>query len=591
MEAHDAETRAKFWKMRKSGLPILLSRTTDEKHIAFIEDTAIPPENLPEYVAEFEEILDDHDTFAAYYAHAGPGVLHIRPLINTKTPEGVEAMADIADRVTDLVVKYGGSVSGEHGDGRARTQWNRKLYGDHVWGVFRDLKTAFDPDWLFNPGHVCGDVSMTENLRFDPDYEFETEFDPVLNWQNDNGFQGMTELCHGCGGCRGAQETTGGVMCPTYRAADEEILATRGRANMLRQAMSGEIDEFDDEFVTEVLDLCVGCKGCAKDCPSEVDMAKLKAELVHEHHQRHGLGLRDRLFANVDTLSRVGSALAPLSNWMSSLPGAGLLQERLLGIAAERDLPEFRRHTLHDWFEARSPGRYRSDADREVLLLADTYTNYAHPEVGKAAVRVLEAAGAYVRLAEVTDSGRPAHSKGVLDVARERARENVDLLAPEVRDGWDLVAVEPSDAVMYQSDYLDLLSGPDVEAVADNAYGVFEYLDAFDLDVPATGEGALTYHGHCHQKAHRKDGHAATVLREAGFDVDHLDSTCCGMAGSFGYEAEHYSMSKAIADILYDQVEESRGDRVVAPGASCRTQLADEVAVTHPVEALADALD
>ncbi|MCH7660127.1 MAG: FAD-binding protein, partial [Euryarchaeota archaeon] len=507
MEAHDDADRSKFWKMRKSGLPILLSRTTDEKHIAYIEDTAIPPENLPEYVADFQEVLEEHDTFASYYAHAGPGVLHIRPLVNTKTTDGLEDFESIADSVTDLVVKYGGSVSGEHGDGRARTQWNRKLYGDHLWTVFRDLKTAFDPDWLLNPGQVCGDVDMTENLRFSPDYEFEMGFDPVLQWENDNGFQGMAELCHGCGGCRGPQETTGGVMCPTFRASEEEITSTRGRANMLRQAMSGELPDgeaFSDEFVTEVMDLCIGCKGCAKDCPSEVDMAKLKVEVTHEHHQRHGAGLRSRMFANIDTLSKFGSATAPISNWLPELPGARLAMEKTVGIARERSLPTFHRETLEDWFEARGPKVSETEADRKALLVPDTYTNHNHPEAGKDAVRVLEAAGVHVQLAEVGDSGRPAFSKGFLDVARERAEENVAALAPRIDEGWDVVVAEPSDAVMLQLDYLDLLSIEEAESVAINTFGVMEYINAFDLDLPE-GRGSLTYHGHCHQKAMKKD--------------------------------------------------------------------------------------
>ncbi len=230
LEAHEDAQREKFWKLRKSGLPILLSRTTDAKHVAFIEDTAIPPERLPEYVADFQALLDEHDTFASFYAHAGPGVLHIRPLVNTKTVAGVEQMAAIADEVTDLVVKYGGSVSGEHGDGRARTQWNRKLYGEDLWNTFRDLKTAFDPDWILNPGQVCGDVDMTEHLRFDPEYEFDAGFEETLEWDNDNGMQGMVELCHGCGGCRGPQETTGAsCVRPTGRPTRRSLPRGAGR--------------------------------------------------------------------------------------------------------------------------------------------------------------------------------------------------------------------------------------------------------------------------------------------------------------------------------------------------------------------------
>jgi len=599
MEAHDQEQRDRFWKMRKSGLPILLSRTSDAKHISFIEDCAVPPERLPEYVADFQDVLEDHGTFASFYAHAGPGVLHVRPLVNTKTVEGMEQMEGIADDVTDLVVEYGGSVSGEHGDGRARTQWNKKLYGDQLWQTFRDLKSAFDPDWLLNPGQVCGDVDMTENLRFDPDYEFDAGFDTSLNWENENGFEGMAELCHGCGGCRGPQETTGGVMCPTFRASEEEIQATRGRANLLRQAMSGDMpdEQFDDEFVTEVLDLCIGCKGCSKDCPSGVDMAKMKAELTHEHHQREGASLRSKLFANIDTLCEIGSKTAPVSNLATKIPGARAVGERLFGISAERTLPEFSRETLHDWFDARGGSQVaESDAERSVVLVADTYTNYCTPAPGRAAVRVLEAAGVHVTLADRTDVGRPAFSKGFLDLSADTASETVAALHPHVADGKDVVLVEPSDAVMLQSDYLDLLSGDDVEDVSENAYGVLEYLDRHRLDenLDTRAKGSLAYHGHCHQKSTKKDHHAVGVLRRAGYAVDALDSGCCGMAGSFGYEAEHHSMSMAIGSILEDQVSGADVDEVVAPGASCRTQLTDLPDAPDdprtPVEALSDAL-
>ncbi|MFC7096099.1 FAD-binding and (Fe-S)-binding domain-containing protein [Halobaculum marinum] len=599
MEAHDADERATFWKMRKSGLPILLGRTSDAKHISFIEDCAVPPEHLSAYAADFQDLLEEVGTFASFYAHAGPGVLHVRPLVDTKSLEGMEQLERIAEGATDLVVKYGGSVSGEHGDGRARTQWNRKLYGDDLWNTFRDLKTAFDPDWLLNPGNVCGDHSLTEHLRFDPEYAFDAGFDPALNWDNENGFQGMAELCHGCGGCRGGQSTTGGVMCPTFRAADEEIQSTRGRANLLRGAMSGDLpaDPFSEEFADEVMDLCIGCKGCKRNCPSGVDMAKLKAEVAHERHEREGPSLRDRLFANINLVSRVGSALAPVSNWAAKLPGSGLVAEKALGIASERDLPAFHRTTLRDWYEARGGSTVtEADADRTAVLVPDTYTNYNHPDAGKAAVRVLEAAGVRVELADVEDTGRPAHSMGFLDTARERTAAAVDDLAPRVADGRDVVVVEPSEAVMLQSDLLDLHDSEAAATVAANSYGVLEYVDAFRLDeaMDLDGAGSLTYHGHCHQKATKKDHHAVGVLRRAGYTVDPLDSTCCGMAGSFGYEAEHYSMSTAIANILFDQVTESPGTEVTAPGASCRSQLADREGADgdppHPVEKVAAAL-
>ncbi|SEH55000.1 Fe-S oxidoreductase [Halopenitus malekzadehii] len=603
MEAHDEADRNRFWKMRKAGMPILLGRTSDAKHISFIEDCAIPPEHLPEYTREFQRILDEHDTFATFYAHAGPGVLHVRPLVDTKTVDGVETMESLADAVSDVVVSLGGSISGEHGDGRARTQWNRKLYGEDLWRSFRELKTAFDPDWLLNPGQVCGDVSMTENLRFGPDYEYDAGFDPALEWTNENGMQGMVELCHGCGGCRGPQETTGGVMCPTYRAAEEEIQATRGRANMLRQAMSGDLpeDPTDDEFATEVLDLCVGCKGCSKDCPSEVDMAKLKAEVTHARHQEHGSSLRDKLFASIESLAPIGSTFAPIANALPKLPGAGWAMEKTVGIAAERDLPQFRSQSLIDWFEARGGAAVpAAEAAERVLLLPDVYTTYMHPAAGKAAIHVLEAADCHVAIPDVDGSGRPAYSKGFIDRARETARGTVTAVAPKVAEGWHVVSVEPSDAVMLQSDYLDILGSDeeDVVRVAENAYGICEFIDAFRLDDDLAFDApaeSLAYHGHCHQKSTTKDHHAVGVLRRAGYAVDPLDSTCCGMAGSFGYEAEHLSMSESIGAILADQVDGSTGETVVAPGASCRSQL-DHLDVEtdgeppHPIEKVAAAL-
>ncbi|MGQ3412517.1 FAD-binding and (Fe-S)-binding domain-containing protein [Natrinema sp. LN54] len=609
LEAYDDAERAKLWKLRKSGLPILLSRTTDEKHISFIEDTAIPPARLPEFVERFEGILESHDTYASFYAHAGPGVLHVRPLVNTKTEIGLEQLHGIADDVTDLVVELGGSVSGEHGDGRARTQWNHKLYGDDLWETFQDLKTAFDPDWLLNPGQVVfredDPTDLREHLRFDPDYEFDAGFEPALEWENDNGMQGMVELCHGCGGCRGEQETTGGVMCPTYRASQEEITATRGRANALRQAMSGDLDPDEavsDEFVEEVMGLCIGCKGCAIDCPSEVDMAKLKAEVTHEYHQRNGASLRDRLFANVATLSKVGSQLAPLSNALPKLPGARKALEVVVGIDSDRPLPTFHATTFRDWFHQRGGARVsEAEADRKAVLYPDTYTNYSHPEAGKAAVRVLEAAGVHVAVPDdLGDTGRPAFSKGFLDKAEDAARKNVTALAPRVAEGWDVVVIEPSDAVMFQGDYLDLLSSEAAETLAGATYGVCEYIDTFRLDETIAfdaGSAAqdLVYHGHCHQKSVAKDHHAVGVLRRAGYAVDPLDSGCCGMAGSFGYESEHASMSDAIASILYEQVDESAGDRVVAPGASCRTQLENRPGAPEepptPIEVVAEALE
>ncbi|RDZ40134.1 FAD-binding oxidoreductase [Haloferax sp. Atlit-19N] len=613
LEAYSEESQGRLWKLRKAAIPLLMSLEGDPKPYPFIEDATVPPEELAEYVQKFEEVLEDHGTSAAYFAHAGSGTLHIRPILNLKENEGIEKMHSITDDVTDLVVEHHGAFSGEHGDGMARTEFNPKMYGPELWGAFKELKTAFDPDWMFNPGNVVyrdgpsdpgpeGDrgvgADMRENLRYGPDYQ-SVEPQTAIDFDDEGGFSHLVELCNGCGTCR---QTDSNTMCPTYRASKEEVQTTRGRANMLRAAISGELPEdelYSERFQTEVLDLCVGCKGCKSDCPTGVDMAKLKSEVKHQYHQKEGTSLRSRVFGNIDTLSKIGSKLAPLSNAAAELPGSRLVMEKVLGISSERELPSFSSESLEEWFEARGGSSVSpADARGKVLLFPDTYTNYNYPEPGKAAVEVLEAANVHVRIpSDLEASGRAAFSMGMLDTARDRAQHNVGRLRPYIDDGWSVVFVEPSDAVMFQDEYLDLLDGTGVELVSGSAYGIMEYLDVaraddhLDFDAPAE---TLTYHGHCNQKATNKDHHAVGVLRRSGYAVDPLDSSCCGMAGSFGYEEEHYELSKGIGEILFGQVDESPGDVVTAPGASCRSQLGDrpgESRPPHPIEKMAEALD
>ena len=614
IEAYTDEAQKDIWSLRKAAIPLLMSLEGDPKPYPFIEDATVPPKELAEYVVEFEEVLEDHDTSAAYFAHAGSGTLHIRPILNLKDEVGIEKMHSITDDVTDLVLKHHGAFSGEHGDGMARTEFNPKMYGDDLWTAFKEVKTAFDPEWFMHPGNVVyrdgpEDVGpegsrgvgadMRENLRYGSSYQ-SLEPQTKLDFSDEGGFSHLVELCNGCGTCRQTDENT---MCPTFRASREEVQATRGRANSLRAAISGELPEdeiYSDRFQEEVLDLCVGCKGCKSDCPTGVDFAKLKAEVKHDYHQEKGTSLRSKLFGNVDTVNALGSAFAPVSNWAQKLPGSDVIAEKVLGIAPERDLPTFSNETLVGWFEERGPQVPLAEADDTVLLFPDTYTNYNYPEPGKAAVELLEAADIHVRVAdkdEVAASGRAAFSMGLLDEAEERARTNLDALMPYVEDGWSVLFVEPSDAVMFQDEYVDLLSDDRVEDLAVAAYGVCEYLntyqvtDGMDFDAPAE---YVTYHGHCNQKALNRDHHAAAALSAAGYDVDALDSSCCGMAGSFGYEEEHYELSKAIGEILHEKVEESPGGEVVAPGASCRSQLADDdfegQRPAHPVEKLREAL-
>jgi FAD/FMN-containing dehydrogenase/Fe-S oxidoreductase len=611
IEAYSETAQADIWKLRKAAIPLLMSLDGDPKPYPFIEDATVPPAELAEYVMEFEEVLEDHDTSAAYFAHAGSGTLHIRPILNLKTETDIEKMHSITEDVTDLVLKHHGSFSGEHGDGMARTEFNPKMYGEELWQAFKEVKTAFDPGWYMHPGNViyresADDIGpdsdrgvgadMRENLRYGADYQ-SIEPQTKLDFSDEGGFSELVELCNGCGTCR---QTDSNTMCPTFRASRDEVQATRGRANMLRAAISGELPEdemYSDRFQEEVLDLCVGCKGCKSDCPTGVDLAKLKAEVKHEYHEREGTSLRTRLFANIDTVSRLGSMLAPLSNWAQKLPGSDAVAERL-GIAPDRSLPHFAETTFESWFEDRYSHVDEDDAADKVVLFPDTFTNYSYPEPGKAAVEVLEAADIHVEVPDDTvPTGRAAFSMGKLDTAEERARRNVQVLLPYIENGYSVLFVEPSDAVMLQDEYLDLLDGQAVERVAAHAYGVCEFLHAHrvtdDIDFDAPAE-SLTYHGHCNQKALNKDHHAAAALQAAGYEVDPLDSGCCGMAGSFGYEEEHYELSKAIGDILFEKVDESHGETVVAPGASCRTQLGDRDGRSeqppHPTEKLREAL-
>ncbi|RDI72724.1 FAD-binding and (Fe-S)-binding domain-containing protein [Halopelagius longus] len=617
IEAYTEEAQADIWKLRKAAIPLLMSLEGDPKPYPFIEDATVPPEELAEYVTEFEEVLEDHGTSAAYFAHAGSGTLHIRPILNLKDADGIETMREITDDVTDLVLDHDGAFSGEHGDGLARTEWNPKMYGPDLWSAFQELKTAFDPDWLMNPGKVVyredDPTDMRDHLRYGAAYS-SLEPATTLDFSDEGGFSHLVELCNGCGTCR---QTGSDTMCPTYRASKDEAETTRGRANMLRAAISGDLSEdemYSERFQREILDLCVGCKGCKNDCPTGVDLAKLKAEVKHEYHREEGSSLRDKLFANVDLAARLGSALAPLSNAASKVPGARAAMERTLGIAGERELPTFTRDTLEKWMREREPAVSEAEATHRVLLFPDTYTNYSYPKVGKDAVRVLESAGVHVRLAEnVAPSGRAAFSMGFLDIARRRAARNAAELAPYVEDGWSVVFVEPSDAVMFQDEYLDLLDRESVRNLSAASYGVLEFMDVFRLDEELTADAdagataatgganaavadggpaeSLSYHGHCNQKALNKDHHAVGVLRRVGYDVDPLDSGCCGMAGSFGYEDEHYDLSQSIGEILFAKVDASRGDTVVAPGASCRTQLGDREDAErppHPIEKVAE---
>ena len=608
MHARREPEQARLWTLRKAAIPLLMSLEGDPKPYPFIEDATVPPEELARYVEGFEAILEEHGTSAAYFAHAGAGTLHIRPILNLKDEDDIQTMWEITDAVTDLVLEHHGAFSGEHGDGMARTEFTPKMYGQALWNAFKEIKTLFDPDWQLHPGNVVYresskdpgpdsdrgvDADMRTNLRYGPAYQ-SIRHQSTLDFEPEGGFSHLIELCNGCGTCR---QSVSDVMCPTYRASSDELLTTRGRANMLRAAISGEIDpdHLDNaEFHREVLDLCVGCKGCKTDCPTGVDLAKLKAEVKHAYHQRNGTNRRSQLFANIDRLASLGSTTAPISNWMSAVPGARAVMGRVLGIAPERSLPAFTRSTLFDRLEGQAIGPAPDATEHRVLFFPDTYSVYVDPAPALAAIRTLAAAGVHVRVdPDFGPSGRAAYSVGRLDLARERAEAVLELTTPLLEEGWAVVGVEPSDVVMFQDEYRDLLPGAATERLAAQSFDVFAYLDQdgldTQLDVTPLDEHVV-YHGHCHQHAAGTDRHVTTVLDRAGFAVTMLDSGCCGMAGSFGYEAEHFDLSKAIAQRLFDQITALDPDHIVATGTSCRHQLDDwehrEWPVSHPIELL-----
>ena len=592
------EDQARAWAVRKAGLGLMMNVKGDAKPLPFVEDTAVAPEALPEYVRRFEEIVRDHGTTAGYYGHASVGCLHIRPMINLKLQDDVDRMLSIANQVSDLVLEFGGAMSGEHGDGLVRSMWIEKMFGPQIYEAFRQVKRAFDPNAIMNPGKIVDAEPMERNLRTGPaarTVDLKTGF----AFAEEGSFASAIEMCNGQGACRKLD----GTMCPSYMVTRDEEHSTRGRANALRAAITGAlpVDTLDGERLREVLDLCLECKGCKAECPTNVDMAKLKYEFLDRYHKANGHSMRDRVFGNISDLSRLGSFFAPLSNWtLRSQAFKGLLQN-MAGIDARRTLPPFASQTFAQWFKARGGSPAVNATKGQVVLFPDTFTNYSHPELGRAATMVLERLGYQVVLPRTRCCGRPMLSKGMMDKARRNARSNVETLFPYVNSGAKLVGLEPSCILSFRDDYLDLLDGdPRARAIADATMLVEEFvLFAQQSGIPAIEfarePGKILLHGHCHQKALVGTGAAMEVLRSIpGCEPQEIQTGCCGMAGAFGFEKEHYDISMEIGEqSLFSAIRSQTGDfGVVSEGVSCRQQIEDGTGLParHLVEVLTDAL-
>lgn len=576
-----------IWKCRKAALPLLMGLPGRRKPIAFVEDTAVNPARLPEFVARFRQLLREEGTDGAFYGHASVGCLHIRPLIDTKDPDDLARMERILARVSDLVLEFDGAMSGEHGDGLARGYLNEKLFGPRIYRAFQEVKRAFDPQNLLNPGKIVDSPAPTENLRLGPGYD-PLSLVTTFNFSDQGGFAGAAEMCNGAGVCR---KTQTGTMCPSFMATRDEEHSTRGRANALRMVLSGELprEELTGEQLFRTFDLCLQCKGCKAECPSNVDVAKLKSELLSLYYAAHGTPLGVRAMGQVARVNRLGSALAPVSNWAAQLPGAGWLAQQLFGIDQRRRLPHFHRQHFRRWFGRRQPAE-RPSPRGPIVLLDDCLTSYQEPHVNQAAVAVLERAGYRVELAGIECCGRAMISKGMLHDAKTLAERNIQRLLPWVEQGVPIVGCEPSCLLALVDDYRDLVPGPAADRVAQGASLIDSYLVQQGIELPLDpGPTQIVLHGHCHQKALVGAGDTRRLLEQLpGAQVQLVDSGCCGMAGSFGYE--HYDLSMAIGERVLFPAVRARGDaQVVAPGTSCRHQIADGTGcrALHPIELVA----
>lgn len=590
--ATDLSDQARVWSLREAALGLSMAMKDDAKSISFVEDTAVAPERLRDYIERFLGILRKHETTAGIYAHASVGCLHVRPVVNLKTEAGIAKFETIANEVADLVLEFGGALSGEHGDGLVRSPFLQKMFGAKLYEAFRTIKRTFDPYNILNPGKIVDAPAITENLRFGPGYTspHPTTF---FDYSDYGGMGGAVEMCSGLGVCRKKVE---GTMCPSYMATKEEAHSTRGRANVLRLALTGRLGEsgLGDEGVFQVLDLCLECRACKTECPVGVDVARFKSEFLADYWSRHGTPLHARVLGGAHELAKWGSRIATLANAVTGSRAFRAVNERLFAIDRRRALPRWSKRTFRQ--------RAVSDSNPAVLLFSDTFMNYYDPGIGLAAMNVIRAGGVPVGLAPNQCCGRPLISKGLLPQARERARENVARLYADAKAGKPLLFCEPSCLSAIREDAPSLLRGEEQRKA--NVIGqtavLFEdfvesQLSSGSMRVEfGAKRGSVLYHPHCHQKSMGLSNSAKALLARASATVADPEAGCCGMAGSFGYSRKHFELSQQIGERrLFPAVRNAaEGASVVASGFSCRHQIHDFTGqpVQHPASFLQERL-
>ncbi len=592
------------WQLRAAGLGVLSNIPGEKKAVACIEDTAVAIEDLAAYIEEFTALLQGFGQKAVYYAHAGAGEIHLRPILDLKTHEDRRLFYEITQAVALLVKKYRGSLSGEHGDGRVRAAFIPLMLGQEVYQLLRELKQLWDPQGLFNPGKIIDAPPMNEDLRYEAEQKTPI-VDTILDFRAEGGLLALAEKCNGSGDCR---KISGGTMCPSYRATRNEKDTTRGRANALREILSRETESpFSHPVLAQALDLCLSCKACTTECPSNVDMSALKAEYLHQRHQVLGIPWRYRLFAHIDQIYQWAAYWPGLFNF--GLRWAGPIK-KWLGVAPQRSLP-MASGSLRAWFKRQSATDSHpptgsptgSLTNRKLYFFGDEFTNYQDAAIGKAAIQLLQGLGYEVLWPSHSSSGRAAISKGLLKKARDCAQQNVAAFAPLVSAQQPLVGLEPSAILSFRDEYPKLLRGAEqkqAQQLAQHSYTITEFLyreaqaghirsDQF------TDLGAdIRLHSHCYEKALGRPEETAFLLAlPPQFTVQTIPSGCCGMAGSFGYEAEHYGISMAIGEeILFPAIRQAKEQIIVASGTSCRHQIQDGTGrkALHPVEILLKAL-